>query len=69
MSPTACFSPGSAVCGHGDTEDGSGEGVPGVWDDGWLGGYREGVLPGYYPARSQDPYLVIIQPEALPTAK
>ena len=50
MSPTTLFSLGTGPCGHGGTEDGSREGVPGVvGTGGWLGGlyrYPTSTPPG-----------------------
>ena len=43
-----------------------GEGVPGVVRTGWVPGR---AIPVPYPAMPQDPYLVISEAKALPTAK
>ena len=56
MSPTTIFSRCSTASHATDVQHGWEGGVPGVWDDGWVGG----VLYRYPPQPLQDPDLVII---------
>ena len=69
MSPTALFTQRGMTRSVAGTGPWCSGGVPGVgMTGGWLGG-SGGVLPGYPGPASQDPYLVYLKAEALPTAK